>query len=68
MQVIRGLEGVENFADWQELGFDAHSLVADPGFVNASGEDFSLKPDSPAFKMGFNAIDMSTVGLRGRNR
>ena len=68
MHVIRGLEGAESFADWQELGFDSHSLVADPGFVNASGEDFSLKPDSPAFKMGFNAIDMSTVGLRGRNR
>jgi hypothetical protein len=68
MPVIKGLEGAEKFSDWQDLGFDAHSLVSDPGFVNVSEDDFSLKPDSPAFRMGFKAIDMSTVGLRGQNQ
>jgi parallel beta-helix repeat protein len=68
MQVIRGLEGTENFADWQGLGFDTHSLVMDPGFVNASDDDFSLKPNSPAFKIGFKSIDISNVGLRGKTK
>jgi hypothetical protein len=40
----------------------------DPGFVNASEDDYSLKPNSPAFKMRFNPIDMSTVGLRGKTK
>jgi len=67
MQVIKGLEETESFADWQERDFDTHSLVIDPGFVNASEDEFSLKPESPAFKIGFRPIDMSNVGIRGKN-
>jgi hypothetical protein len=67
MSVIRGLEGTENFADWQERGFDRHSLVIDPGFVDPSEDDYSLKPDSPAFGIGFRPIDISNVGIRGKN-
>ena len=33
-------------------------------FVNAGNFDFRLRPDSPALKMGFQQIDMSTVGPR----
>ena len=63
--LIRGLPGVETFADWQNLGFDTHSIVADPLFVDPENDDYSLRPDSPAFKLGFKPIDLSRVGLRG---
>jgi parallel beta-helix repeat protein len=53
----------ETFAEWQERGFDTHSLIADPGFVNPAAGDYSLKPDSPALTLGFEPIDTSQIGL-----
>jgi hypothetical protein len=50
--------------DWRKLGEDEHSVIADPLFVAPGKSDFRLKPDSPAFKLGFKAIDLSTVGPR----
>ncbi len=64
--VIGGLPGVTTFEDWQERGFDTHSIVADPLFTDPENDDYSLRPDSPALKMGFKPIDLSRVGLRGR--
>ena len=62
---ILGLPGVESFEDWQKLGYDTHSIVADPLFVDPENNDYSLRPESPAFKLGFKPIDLSRVGLRG---
>lgn len=61
------------FDQWQKIersgkyateGMDFHSLIADPLFVNPEEGDFSLQPDSPAFKLGFEPIDLSSVGPR----
>ncbi|MCX7016671.1 MAG: right-handed parallel beta-helix repeat-containing protein [Candidatus Sumerlaeota bacterium] len=49
---------------WRSMGQDAHSLIADPLFADPEKGDFSLKPDSPAFKIGFKPIDVSQVGPR----
>src|SRR5437867_1135585 len=49
---------------WREKGREAGSVVADPKFVNVEKEDFDLKPDSPAIKLGFILFDQSDVGPR----
>lgn len=49
---------------WQARGRDEGSLVADPGFADPANGDFSLPPDSPAFAIGFEPIDVSRVGPR----
>lgn len=54
----------KSFAEWQAAGKDAKSVIADPMFVNASNFDFRLRPESPALKIGFQQIDMTTVGPR----
>jgi Right handed beta helix region len=48
---------------WQDMGFDKHSIFADPEFVDLERGDYRLKPTSPAFQLGFKSIDLSTVGL-----
>ena len=53
---------MDEWASWQTLGNDQHSLVADPLFVNAAQDDYRLKPDSPAFKLGFQPIPVEKIG------
>ena len=49
---------------WQALGYDRHSIVADPRFRDLANFDFTLEEDSPALPLGFKPIDMSDVGPR----
>jgi len=53
------------FAAWQVAGLDAHSAVADPGFVSAALDHFALKPDSPALHLGFKPIPEDRIGPEG---
>lgn len=53
-----------NLEEWRAQGKDVDSVVADPRFANAASYDFTLLPDSPAWKLGWKKIDMSTVGPR----
>ena len=39
------------------------TISADPLFVDAAKKDFRLRPDSPAWKLGFKPIDASAIGL-----
>ncbi len=48
---------------WQEQrGQDAHSIVADPQFLDPQHDDFRLPPDSPAREIGFQPFDASQAG------
>ena len=50
---------------WRELGYDRHSIVADPMFVDLAGRDLELKPESPAItRLGFRPIVAAGVGPR----
>lgn len=37
---------------------------SDPGFVDVERQDFRLKPDSPAWKLGFKPIPFEQIGLQ----
>jgi len=57
--------GERTFRQWQALGHDRNSIVADPRFYDAERFDFRLKADSPALKLGFKPIDAGEIGLVG---
>ena len=46
----------------QAVGLDRNSLVADPLFVAPEKDDWRLRPDSPAFKLGFQPIPVDKIG------
>lgn len=46
------------------FGMEEGSVIADPEFTDAEHDDYTLKETSPAFALGFEAIDMSDVGPR----
>jgi hypothetical protein len=54
----------QTFEQWKAAGRDAGSVIADPLFVNASNFNFSLRPESPALKLGFQPIEIGGVGPR----
>ncbi|MCE5240351.1 right-handed parallel beta-helix repeat-containing protein [bacterium] len=54
-----------SFADWQALGQDQHSVIADPMFRDVANLDFTLAADSPALKLGFKPFDYKQAGLYG---
>lgn len=59
---VAGAARKESWAAWLKLGQDDGAVVADPRFVDAARRDYALQADSPAYKLGFKAIDLSRVG------
>jgi hypothetical protein len=45
------------------IKFEDNLVDKDPHFVDAGHEDFRLKPDSPAFALGFKQIPTEKIGL-----
>jgi hypothetical protein len=52
-----------SFAEWQEMGFDRDSIVADVMFVDPGSLDFRVQPNSPALRMGFKNFPMHSFGI-----
>lgn len=48
--------------EWKKLGFDTHSVLADPLFVDAARDDYRLRPNSPALALGFKPIPINRIG------
>lgn len=49
--------------EMKNKGIEQHSISIDPMFVDAAAGDFRLQPGSQAFKLGFQQIDTSEIGL-----
>jgi uncharacterized Ntn-hydrolase superfamily protein len=45
------------------IQFEDNLVDKDPHFVNAEHQDFRLRPDSPAFDLGFQQIPVEKIGL-----
>jgi hypothetical protein len=58
------LFGQRGLAQWQALGQDTDSLIADPLFADPKKGNFRLPPVSPASKIGFEPWDFTAVGPR----
>ena len=51
--------------EWQAKGQEIGSIIADPLFVDPDNATFTLKPNSPALKIGFKPFDYSKAGVYG---
>jgi hypothetical protein len=59
-----GDKGKQFLAKMQKKGWDQNSVAADPMFVDIQNFDFTMKPESPALKLGFKPIEgLETIGL-----
>lgn len=58
----------QSIDQWQASGHDVGSQVVDPGFVDPANDDFRLRPDSPAIKLGFVPFDPTRAGVYGPDR
>jgi hypothetical protein len=52
---------------WRQRDHDTHSIIADPLFIDPEMNDFRLRNDSPALKLGFRPIDLRSVGVRKKS-
>ena len=55
--------GQKYLDEQQALGVEKESLSVDPKFVDIANGDLRLAPDSPALKLGFEEVDISSIGL-----
>lgn len=62
-------DNILTLAQWQALGYDAHSFIATPTslFVNPAAQDYHLKAGSPAIDAGL-ALQSVTTDLEGTSR
>jgi len=59
---LREAVPMDEWAAWQASGQDLHSVLADPRFVDPLRPELGLRPDSPAFGLGWQAFPFETAG------
>jgi len=66
---VRGQDGPEpgvrryDLEGWRKLGFDRNSVFADPLFIDPARNDFRVRPESPALRVGFKNFEMGLWGI-----
>ncbi|MDW8038766.1 MAG: right-handed parallel beta-helix repeat-containing protein [Thermoguttaceae bacterium] len=50
---------------WQKLGHETDSIIADPKFRLPKQDDFTLAEDSPVWQLGFERFDPGQAGVYG---
>jgi len=66
---MRGENGPErgsrriDLEEWRKLGFDRNSVFADPLFVDPAKNDYRVRPESPALRLGFKNFEMGLWGI-----
>ncbi len=58
----RGGKGFDAWETWQAAGFDQGSALGDPLFENPDADDYRLRQQSPALKLGFEQIPLDQIG------
>jgi len=53
-----------SFTEWQTLGADENSVLADPLFFGADRQDFRLQKGSPALRLGFKQFPLDRFGTQ----
>ncbi|MGD9518122.1 MAG: hypothetical protein AB7W28_01275, partial [Armatimonadota bacterium] len=61
---LPGVGRDEQWAKWREMGFEQHSIVADPQFVDPARDDYRLRPTSPALRLGFKPLPVKRIGCQ----
>jgi hypothetical protein len=51
--------------EWRQRGRDIHSVIADPGFIDPTRDDFRFRDTRAAEQIGFKPFDTTTAGVRG---
>jgi hypothetical protein len=59
-----GLPGGD-LKSWQKKGYDKHSYIVDPGFMDPENGDFEFRNIKQARKIKFNPIDYKAFGVYG---
>ena len=59
---VHEADALDGWESWQSVGWDKNSVIADPLFENWEKDDYRLKKDSPAFKLGFEQIPVEKIG------
>jgi hypothetical protein len=57
-----------SLGEWRKMGYDVHSVTADPLFVDPEHDDYRLRPESPALTIGFVPTDVTRIGIRGESQ
>ena len=57
-----------NMDEWRAMGFDQHSVYADPCFKDQENDDYTLNENSPALALGFKNIDFRSFGPEEKYR
>ena len=55
----------KSWSAWQFMGRDGTSVVADPLFTAPERGDWTLRPESPALRLGFVPFDWKLAGVTG---